>query len=167
MKNLKETIFEKLRLTNASLNKINSAKQDVSNVKLSYRTSIIFNATTFNEKNKNGTTLLKAFNNHKNPKTLYTSNIEIYNLADKFKAAILLQWDEAIDGLRNALIKSNYFSGYNEVEDIENQLDAYIYNQYNTDNSYYPYRPVDYGLPTDINEHEAYEYYLDKYNIKH
>lgn len=141
MKNLKEIITERLHITKNS--KVSELK-DISNIKIDWHTRAYFNAYTPNERIKCFTKMKSYYDKGSKPLTLVHTIKDKIKLVNRWFAAVLLQWDEAIKVFKEAILE--------RIKNIdEDQWDAYIYDCWVI------------GGPNK----QAYEHYLEIYNIKH
>ena len=150
MKNLKDILENKLsnnkiteRLHITKNSKVSELK-DVSNIKIDWHVDAYFNAYTPSEKDKCFEKMKSYYNKGSKPLTLVHTIKNDIKLVNRWFAAVLLQWDEAIKVFKEAMIE--------RIKNIdEDQLDAYIYKCFKD------------GGPNKT----AYEHYLEIYNIKY
>ena len=153
MKSLKHIIIERLTLSNKKVDN----KKDLSNVDIDWRIRSIFNANSISDKRKQMSAMKSFYEKNKNVKKLYTEATKPHIIAARLVSAILLQWDDAIDELRSAIINK-----YNYVKNIEDHLDAYMINVYNND-LYFYFKNYDDYSPKEIKE--SLINYFEIYNI--
>lgn len=142
MKTLNTFIFEKLHLGKTT--NVNTSKKDIKDVKIDWHLTYYFNCYNQNEKAKCFAKMKSYYDKGSKPLTLVHTIKNDIKLVNRWFAAILLQWDEAIEVFKEAMIE--------RIQEVsEEQWDAYIYDLFEK------------GGPNKT----SYEHYLELYNIKY
>ena len=102
MKQINYYILERLHI-NKDIGLSNHLK-DVSNIEINWRLKALYNALSSKEKYD---LMCKVENHHKahnNPKILFNVNTKTYKIFNLYICAILCEWDEAIQLLRDKIL---------------------------------------------------------------
>ena len=168
MKQINKYICERLHI-NKDIGLSNHLK-DVSNTEINWRLKALYNALSSKEKYD---LMCKVENN---PKILFNVTTKTYKIFNLYICAILCEWDEAIQLLRDKilncdeLLKPLFFDG-NDKDANTNMLDAFIYNLYKEsitgslgDRLKYDYFKYNQTIE-ECNKH--FEHYFELYNIQY
>lgn len=176
MKNLKDIIIERLHINKDTGSSVQL--RDVSNIDINWRLKALYNALTSKEKYELMCTVETHYKAHNNPKRLFKSNTKTYKMFNLYICAILCEWDDAIQLLRDEIINCDeslrpiYFGvKKDEKDEFANMLDAFIYKLYKELMTGVLGTPVkDDYLKNDQTKEECnkhFEHYFALYNIKY
>ena len=174
MKKINKYICERLHI-NKDIGLSNHLK-DVSNTEINWRLKALYNALSSKEKYDLMRKVENHYKAHNNPKILFNVNTKTYKIFNLYICAILCEWDEAIQLLRDKILncddtlKPLFFDG-NDKDANTNMLDAFIYNLYKEsitgslgDRLKYDYFKYNQTIE-ECNKH--FEHYFELYNIQY
>lgn len=141
MKNLKEIIFEKLKLSKSTEIK----KRDLSNVDFSHVNNMIYYKSP-SEENSHYMKMDQYFNKKSDPQRLVNSIKDTRKLMIRWYICVSKGYSDYYPVFKDAIIERTTFD--------EDQLDAYILSRYK--------RHKGFGKLE-----ENFEAYLDEYNVKY
>lgn len=159
MKNIYPYILEKLKI-NKSSNSANT-KKDLSKVKPGWKIYALFNAYNKNEKYNCFDKIYKYYEKQEKPSKIVNRIKDNINLTNSWFCTILLQWDDAIQEFKNAILDRGIINSDNPEE----QLDGCLYQIYcERSIGFAPY-VIKIGSVQQF-EH-ALRHYFDLYNIQY
>ena len=159
MVNLNNYIIEKLIIGKNIIHKKEKIHpKDVSEMKLSWVTDANFQIMNITQHKSSFSNMVKFKKENKSINSIINRKYSKYTLLGKFLEAIVLEWDELIQGLKNKIIETKPF------KDTENQIDVYIYDAWKH-KKYYTISLWSVDTQQQILAH--FTHYLNLYNISY
>lgn len=159
MKNLNNYITEKLVIGKNIIHKKEKiSPKNVSEMKLSWVTDANFQIMNITQHKSSFSNMVKFKKENKSINSIINRKYSKHTLLGKFLEAIVLEWDELIQGLKNKIIEIKPF------KDTENQIDVYIYDAWKH-KKYYAISLWSGDTEQQILAH--FTHYLNLYNISH
>ena len=154
MKNLKD-ILEKL-IINKNTGKKYLPKKDFSQIEIKWSTSAHFNVYCTAEHKRYFQQFKDLYDKHTKPSSIANRTKDFSKLINRFYYAILLKWNDCIKTLKQEITNRGI------IPDAENQIDAYLYNEYNRKSYYFV---GGWSKLTDKEISQSLENYFKIYNI--